>query len=94
MDWMGLQPVEWTTASLLSLVVLMILFGWLTPRSTLKSAMLDRDKWRQVALDLQDTNRLHAEAAKENTEPSKTVAKLLAAAQDRIGVESDTTEDT
>lgn len=89
MEWLGLHPEEWSAASLLSVVVLMILFGWLNPRWITKATMVDRDKWRQVALDLQETNRMLAEAAKENSEPSKTVAKLLVAAQERIGVDED-----
>lgn len=93
MEWLGLQPEEWTAASLLGVVVLMILFGWLNPRWITKAVMLDRDKWREVALELKDTNKLLAEAAKENSEPSKTVAKLLAAAQERIGVDDDSSSE-
>ena len=89
MEWIGLQPEEWTAASLLGVVVLMILFGWLNPRWITKAVMVDRDKWRQVAIDLQETNKMLAEAAKENSEPAKTVAKLLVAAQEQIGVDDE-----
>lgn len=92
MEWLGLAAEEWTAGGLLGVVVLMVLFGWLNPRWTMKAVMLDRDKWREVAMDLKETNRLLAEAAKENSEPSKTVAKLLAAAQERIGVDNDASE--
>lgn len=89
LEFAGLQPQEWTAAGLLGLVVLMVLFGWLLPRWTVKEIMKDRDSWKAQATSLLETNRLHAEAAKENTEPAKTVAKVMIAAQDKLGVSSD-----
>jgi len=87
-EWAGLNPQEWTAAGLLGLAVLMVLFGWLLPRWTVKQIMNDRDAWKAQATSLLETNRLHAEAAKENIEPAKTVAKVMTAAQDKLGVPS------
>jgi hypothetical protein len=89
LEFIGLQPQEWTPVGLLGLVVVMVLFGWLLPRWTVKEIMKDRDSWKAQATSLLETNRLHAEAAKENTEPAKTVAKVMVAAQDKLGVPSD-----
>lgn len=86
LEFAGLNPQEWTAAGLLGLVVLMVLFGWLLPRWSVKEIMKDRDAWKTQATSLLETNRLHAEAARENTEPAKTVAKVMTAAQDRMGV--------
>jgi hypothetical protein len=86
LEFAGLQPQEWSPVALLGLVVVMILFGWLLPRWTVKEVMKDRDAWKAQATSLLETNRLHAEAARENTEPAKTVAKVMTAAQDKLGV--------
>ena len=93
MEWLGLHPEEWSAASLLGVVVLMILFGQLNPRWVTKAVMIDRDKWRAIAEEAIESNKMLAEAAKENSEPSKTIAKLLVAAQERIGVDDDSSSE-
>lgn len=93
MEWLGLHPEEWSAASLLAVVVLMILFGQLNPRWVTKAVMVDRDKWRAIAEEAIESNKMLAEAAKENSEPSKTIAKLLVAAQERIGVDDDSSSE-
>jgi len=92
LEWMGLSPQEWSPVALLSLVVLMVLFGWLVPRWALVEIRKDRDAWKTQAQAQQEINRTLADAAKENAEPARTVAKVVTAAQDRLGVPSGTTE--
>lgn len=86
MEWIGLNPQEWSVGALLSLVVLMILFGWLVPRWSVMEVKKDRDSWKAIALEQQTISRTLADAAKENAEPARTVAKVVKAAQDRLGV--------
>jgi len=92
LEWIGLEPQQWTLSGIVGLIVLMVLFGWLLPRWTVKDIIRDRDAWKTQALSLKDTARLLAEAAKENAEPAKTVAKVITAAQDRMGVADETVE--
>lgn len=89
LEWVGFTPQQWTLSSLLGLVVLMVLFGWLIPRWAVKEIRVDRDAWKTEAIELRETNRLLAQAAQENAEPSKTLAKLLTAAQQSVGVQPD-----
>lgn len=86
LEWMGLNPQEWSPVALLSLVVLMILFGWLVPRWALSELRKDRDEWKALALTQQGISKTLADAALENAEPARTVAKVVTAAQDRLGV--------
>jgi hypothetical protein len=92
LEWMGLSPQEWSPVALLSLVVLMILFGWLVPRWALVELRKDRDAWKLQATEQQAINKTLADAAKENAEPAKTFAKVAHAAQDRLGVPDAATE--
>jgi hypothetical protein len=90
LEWMGLNPQEWSPLALLSLVVLMILFGWLVPRWSVSEIRKDRDAWKAQAEEQREINRTLADAAKENAEPARTVAKVVTAAQDRLGVPNGT----
>lgn len=91
LEGIGLTPQDWSLAGLLAVVFLAVMFGWLLPRWTVQSLIKDRDDWKALALDLTATNHLLAEAAKENTEPARTVAKVMTAAQDRIEEEGQST---
>lgn len=91
LEGIGLTPQDWSLAGLLAVVFLSVIFGWLVPKSTVKELIKDRNEWKSVALDLTATNHLLAEAAKENTEPAKTVAKVMTAAQDRLEEEGQIT---
>lgn len=86
LEWMGLNPQEWSPVALLSLVVLMVLFGWLVPRWSFIELRKDRDAWKLQATEQREINKTLADAAKENAEPARTVAKVVTAAQDRLGV--------
>jgi hypothetical protein len=85
-ELIGLSPQEWSAPALLSLVILMILFGLLIPRWVFSEMRRDRDAWKAQATTQQEINKTLAEAAKENAEPARTVAKVVTAAQDRLGV--------
>lgn len=88
-QWLGFTPQQWTLAGLLGVSVMMILTGFLRPRPDvmreLKEVKDDRDEWKQMALNLQETARMLAEAAKANTEPTRTVAELISAAHQQAG---------
>ena len=88
LEGIGLTPQEWSATGLLALVFIAVIFGWLLPRWTVRSLIQDRDDWKKLALDLTATNHVLVEVAKENTEPVKTVAKVMTAAQERMDEES------
>lgn len=84
LEGFGLTPQEWSVTALLAMVFIAVIFGWLLPRWTVQSLIKDRDDWKQLALDLTKTNQDLIEVAKESTEPVKTVAKVMTAAQARM----------
>lgn len=77
LEFIGLNPQEWTPVAVVSLIVLMILFGWLIPRWQVREIMKDRDEWKATAIAQQQISRDLAEAAKANAEPAKAVAKVI-----------------
>ncbi len=78
LEWIGLNPQEWTPVAVVSLIVLMILFGWLIPRWQVREIMKDRDEWKAMAIAQQKISTDLAEAAKANAEPAKALAEAVA----------------
>lgn len=89
LEWIGLNPQEWTPVAVVSLIVLMILFGWLIPRWQVREIMKDRDEWKAMAIAQQKISSDLAEAAKANAEPAKVIAEAVASEKsDRAGGDS------
>jgi hypothetical protein len=85
-DFVGISGQQWTLGSLLAIVFLSVLLGWLRPKSAYKELKDDRDHWRGIALSLLDTNGVLAQGVKETTEPAKAMAEtVMTAAQDILG---------
>jgi hypothetical protein len=83
LEFIGLNPSEWTPVAVVSLIVLMILFGWLIPRWQVREIMKDRDEWKAMAIAQQKISTDLAEAAKNNAEPAKAIAEAITSDKDR-----------
>jgi hypothetical protein len=87
MDFLnGLTVGQLTPSVLLGITVLMLLKGWLVPRSTLQDKIKEADQWHQ-AYELEREARNTSEAQnRELLEVAKTSAGFLKAVSDRAGV--------
>lgn len=90
-SWLGFTPSQWTLSGIVFAVVMMVLTGFLKPwnqvRDILRDVRQDRDDWKAIAQQSQQNFSTLANATKESTESSKTVAKFVTAAQDELGVD-------
>jgi hypothetical protein len=93
-QWLGFSPQQWTLGGLVFVIVMMVLTGYLKPwpqvKAQIKDIRDDRDEWKAEAKTNADTARMLADAARENAEPAKTVAKFIRSAQHELGVTDET----
>ena len=91
MGWLGFSPKDWTLSAVVFLFVMMVMTGFLKPwnqvRDIIRDIRTDRDDWKALAQQSQNNFTTLANATKESTESSKTVAKFVTAAQDELGVD-------
>lgn len=81
LEGISLVPAEWSPVAIVSLVILMILTGWLVPRFYYKELKEDRN--RLIAKDEfnQETIRILAESVKPMVESGKTQVSFLSSIQ-------------
>lgn len=82
----GIPVLQLTPSVLVGITVLMLLRGWIVPRSTLQDKQKEADQWHQ-AYELERAARNTSEAQnRELLEVAKASAGFLKAVSDRAGV--------
>lgn len=84
LDGISLVPTEWSPVAIVSLVILMILTGWLVPRFYYKELKEDRNRLIQKDEFNQETIRILAESVKPMVESGKTQVSFLSSIQREV----------